>query len=351
MPVCFKLLQRVVDGFGILMLLSAIAVIGHAQSTEISSPSPVISNDVVGTIPVRDLGDARLTDHYYAFTGTPGDVLITITSKNLNGDVDVFTAGSLRPLLKFALYAESSSPATKGIYLRRREDLILRIEARSPNDDEGSYQIRFGGSFEAMPQSLIADSANPTAAESARIVKKGRRVSSVGARINEPNPPETVATAPPAEPSATPEETAKANPTLAATEEPVVARPKPVRRGRARVPAARRSPPQPAKTTEPTDADSKAKENADEATATETPARPARSGRRGARETAAAPDEAEAQTGPRLILEMVDGTRIERYMSSVRRVTVENNQIVVVRRDGRIERTRMGEVLKMTIEP
>ena len=38
-------------------------------------------------------------------------------------------------------------------------------------------------------------------------------------------------------------------------------------------------------------------------------------------------------------------------MSTIKRVTVENNQIVVVKRDGRIERTRMSEVLRMAIEP
>ena len=66
----------------------------------------------MGSIAARDLGDSRLTDHFYAFTGTPGDVLITVKSNNLNGDVDLFTASSLRPLMKFTLYAENSSPAT-----------------------------------------------------------------------------------------------------------------------------------------------------------------------------------------------------------------------------------------------
>ena len=64
-------------------------------------------------------------------------------SQNLNGDIDVFTAGTLRPLLKLTLYAEIASPVTKGIYLRKREDLILRVEARSPNDDEGTYRLTF----------------------------------------------------------------------------------------------------------------------------------------------------------------------------------------------------------------
>ena len=130
----------------LLWLLAGTAVC--AQSIDVTSPSPVRTNEVVGRIAARDLGDARLTDYFYAFTGTPGDVLITIQSTNLNGDVDVFTAGSLRPLLKFVLYAESASPITKSIYLRRREKLILRVEARSPNDDEGVYQLGCDGTYE-----------------------------------------------------------------------------------------------------------------------------------------------------------------------------------------------------------
>jgi len=46
-----------------------------------------------------------------------------------------------------------------------------------------------------------------------------------------------------------------------------------------------------------------------------------------------------------------DGETVERDMSTVRRVTVENNQVVVVTRDGRTTRTPMSNVLRMSIEP
>src|SRR6476659_785773 len=94
----------------VFALLLSLAGAVCAQSTDSNLPSPVRSITVTGRIAARDLGDARLTDHYYAFTGTPGDLLITIQSNNLNGDVDVFTAGTLRPLFKLSLYAEISSP-------------------------------------------------------------------------------------------------------------------------------------------------------------------------------------------------------------------------------------------------
>src|SRR5690242_8585275 len=136
--------------FCLLAALLATAASLCAQSLDPNAPAPVRSNTVNGQIAARDIGDARNTDHYYALTGTPGDLLITVQSQNLNGDVDVFTAGTLRPLLKLTLYAESTSPITKSIYLRKREDLILRIEARSPNDDQGTYRLFFGGSFEPI---------------------------------------------------------------------------------------------------------------------------------------------------------------------------------------------------------
>src|SRR5918999_5864537 len=78
--------------FLVVAFLLLIATSSFAQSIDPNAPSPVRSNSVDGRIAARDLGDARQTDHYYAFTGTPGDLLITVQSKNLNGDVDVFTA-------------------------------------------------------------------------------------------------------------------------------------------------------------------------------------------------------------------------------------------------------------------
>src|SRR3979490_2563852 len=132
---------------------SLLAVVGvYAQSADARFPTPVQTSEVEGTIAARDIGDARLTDYFYTFTGVPGDLLITIESRNLNGDLDIFTAGELRPLLKISVYAESTSPVTKNLYFRKRESLILRIEARTPNDDGGTFRIRFSGSFEPITE-------------------------------------------------------------------------------------------------------------------------------------------------------------------------------------------------------
>ena len=328
--------------FCLLAVLLPAALPLCAQSVDPNAPSPVHSNTVTGRIPARDLGDARMTDHFYAFTGTPGDLLITITSQNLNGDVDVFTAGTLRPLLKLTLYAEISSPVTKGIYLRKREDLILRVEARSPNDDEGTYRLFFGGSFEPIAGGPdITENEEPAKTETPG-APRGRRVNSAGARINEPPQPVTeVAAAPTPEPSpeAKPSESPTAVEKTAETAE--TAKPSPA----ARVPR-RKAPPRrvgttaraPRPTTRPP---AESARTTEPARTTETTRPPVETPR----------PEPEPEAGPRLVIETTDGTLINRPMSGVRRVTVENGQVVVVGRDGKIDRILLANVVRMSIAP
>ncbi len=331
----------------------------QAQSADIAVPSPVRTNEVTGTITARDIGDPRLTDHYYAFTGTPGDVLITIDSRNLNGDVDVFTSSGLRPLLKITVYSSNSSPITKSIYLRKREDLILRVEARTPNDDDGTYRLNFGGSFEPITSGQLLAEAQPAGEEptSSAPPRRGRRVSSVGARIDEPPAPE-VAAAPTPEPtpaessptSSTPVET-EVKPADSDEEARVVPPRAPTRVPRGRRGSTRRTRPTPApRVEEPAETTAKVEEPA---------ATPAAAGRRSTKRGGTARRNTEpetsveptAETGPRLIIETNDGTLINRYMSSVRRVTVENGQVVVVGKDGKIERIALTSVLRMSIAP
>jgi hypothetical protein len=363
-----------------LFLLTAANSV-QSQSLDARSPSPVRGNEVVGRISARDLGDARLTDHFYTFTGTPGDLLITIDTRNLNGDIDVFIAGSLRPVLKLAVYAEATSPVTKSIYLRQREEFILRVEARSPNDDDGIYHLRFGGAFEPIigAAETTEEAAGETAAN--QPVRRGKRVSSVGARINEPTPPPEVAAAvaPTPEPTPTVVETPSTEPKLEAPPEAspkparnARSRPTPPRRGRGRGTATAAKPAtevaasksdeensgaEPTTTkpdesaaarknskksrTEPTEV-----EVSDAATSDSSPPSKARSSK-GSESGAAQPEENRSK----LIIEMLDGTRVEHYMSSVRRVTVESGQIIVTRTDGEVERIRLASVIRMSIGP
>ncbi len=353
-------LKRLRFALFVLIFLSVLANTSRGQSLDIAVPTPVRSNEIIGTIGARDLGDARRTDHFYTFAGTPGDVLITVRGNNLNGDVDVFTVAGLRPLLKFTLYAESTTPVTKSIYLRRREELILRVEARTPNDDEGTYQIRLGGSYELIVREGLIASADavPESGTAETPSRAGtRRVTSVGARIPEPpKPPEEIAAAAP-----TPEPTPEPSPVETPASEPTPDRspeaeaPKtPPRSSRSRPTGRRRPPAATTRTETTTPAETATQPKVDEPAKTEPEAASGgrRAGRRGtATRSAEVPAEPEPQTGPRLIIELQDGTRVERYMNTVRRVTVDNNQIVVVSKLGRIERIQMADIVRMSIEP
>ncbi|HKP46341.1 MAG TPA: hypothetical protein VJT50_07055 [Pyrinomonadaceae bacterium] len=310
---------------------------GAAQSTDVATPTPVRGYEISGAIAARDIGDARLTDHFYAFTGTPGDLLITVDSRNMNGDIDVFTAVGLRPLLKFTIYDSSSAPITKSIYLRQRQDLILRVEARTPNDDDAVYHIRFGGGFAPIEGPAIAENetANQPVVSDTKPAKKGRRVSSTGARIEEPAEPE-VAAAPTPEP--------------AAVETPESVTPKPSTRS-----SRNRRPARGSKRTEtaakPTEENPETVAASPETTPVESKPAPRRRGSR--RPTTRKPEvpEPEPNTGPRLVIETNDGTLIDRYMTTVRRVTVENGLVVITGKDGKIDRVLLANVVKMSIAP
>ena len=347
-----------VVGF-LIFALCSLSIGARAQSTDINTPWPVTSNETTGRIDPRDLGDARFTDHYYAFTGTPGDLLVTVEGKNLNGDVDVFTISGLRPLLKFSLYAETATPITKSIFLRRREDLIVRVQARTPNDDPGTYRLRFGGAFEPITSGPLFDAAEAMRAQmatqetAAATPGTGRRVTSAGARIEEP--PAEVAAAPTPEPTpaASPEVApAETTPAETATTTPEVTKPAP-----ARTPRGRRLPGRRTRTRPPATAEQPAvSETAPETTETaEAEAKPAPGPtRRGSRRRPTEPpatQEPEVESGPRLLIETNDGTLIDRYMSSVRRVTVENGRVLVVGKDGKIDRIPLANIVRMVIAP
>jgi len=368
----------------IFLLVVWVGAVG--QSNDARFPTPVSSNEIVDSIAARDIGDSRLTDYFYTFTGLPGDLLITLESKNLNGDLDVFTAGELRPLLKITFYAESGGPSTKNIYLRRRESLILRVEARTPNDDPGTYRIRFTGSFEPISGgALEADSEKPGESNkgSGRTSdRKATRVSSVGARIDEPA--EEVAASP--TPKPTPDSTAqpKAEPVTEKTATKQPPRETTARTGRGRRPASRRTPPKPSTPAETTagntkDSASESAEKPSSETAAENATAPAGStttdksaGEEGEKKTASAkkpepyrrpsvrrtpvrkppPNPApEPENKARLVIEIKDGTRHEFMMSNIRKVTVENGEIVVVANDGVTQRISMSKVARMSIGP
>ena len=349
--------KKIIFASLIFVILWTRAVAG--QSSDQSLPTPVLSNEISAKIVALDVGDPRATRHFYAFAASPGDLLITVDSANLNGDVDVFTAITYRPLTKTTVYASTQSPqVTKGIYLRAHQILILRVEARTPNDDPGTYHIRLAGTFEPFSGGIpVAENTEP--AESSTKAS-ANRLSSVGATI--PRPPAEVTETAEAKPSASPEkagETSSEEASKKETEKPAkpTASPRTTARGprRGARPAPTRKQPAEKKTestakaetdtpkTEPVRTEAPKEENSAPAEKPQVTTAPVEKPK---------PQElSPAPVGARLIIEEKDGTRIERPMSTVRRVVVEGPTIVIVLKTGKIERINMSDVSRMAIEP
>lgn len=335
--------------------------------------------EIAGVVSPLDLGDSRLTRHFYTFGGAQGDVELTVDSNNLEGDIDLFVAAGLRPLVKITLYPGLNSGIARTVYLRRAETLVLRVQARSPNDADGSYRIRLGGSFVpavAASATKPAAGAKSAADEATRGTdNKTRRVSSVGARIAEPKVEVSVDYSRPALPVPTPEAAAPAARPTAARRGAGAARPnartpartRSARRGDARGSAAG-TPATPAPaggegSTTPAASGAETPEAAagagaraaDAARATRTSranrARPTA----GATTAEPAPGAPAAMglelPGTRLVLELREGGQLVREMSDVRRVTIERGFVVVLLKSGRTERQPLSNVLRMSIEP
>lgn len=162
-----------------------------SQSNNQLFPTPVTTNEINGKIKARDLGDSRLTTYYYAFNGEQGDVFINVVTSNFSGDIDVFSNDGAKTLTKIVIYADASENETgRVIYLRKSEKLLLRIEGRTPNDDDATFRIKFAGSFQAITDAKAAEELKlPEIKED---TSSGIRVNSVGTIIEvipKPTPP------------------------------------------------------------------------------------------------------------------------------------------------------------------
>lgn len=182
-----KYLRNLLNSYLLRIILPAIFIcfafsLSYAQSTNQGTPTFVTTNEISGTIRARDIGDSRLTNYFYTFNGNQGDVFINVVTKNLDGDIDIFTLDGLKPLTKITLFSDNSDNETgRIVYLRKFEKLLLRVQGRSPNDDPATFRIKFAGSFQ--PLENIAGSEEPNLPE-INTQKQGEvRVNSVGTII------------------------------------------------------------------------------------------------------------------------------------------------------------------------
>lgn len=363
------------------ILLNAAVIIGFAQSSDQSYPTPVTTSEVAGVIKARDIGDARLTSYFYTFNGDQGDIFVNVVSKNFTGDIDIFIADGLRPLSKIIVYADSTEAETgRVIYLRKPEKLILRIEGRSPNDDPATFKLKFAGSFVAA---VDTGEQQPDLPEVKVENDSGVRVNSVGTIIAvTPKPkrtPKPVGTAA-AKPVKTTEPEKRSDEDVSEKKDEVVEKkdsgsdtasekvkteprsePKRVEvvvsenipEGKTDVPA----PKQPLSTRTGSRRRPVTKKVAT-GTVTETPgategSKPPTTSATAARTRRirpATPKEPNPLENIHLVIVFKDGRTIEKPMSEVLRFSVDNGILTVISKNGTIGRYPIGEVLKTTIE-
>jgi hypothetical protein len=347
-----------------------------AQSTTQSYPTAITSNEISGRIAARDIGDARLTNYFYIFGGGQGDVFINVQTANFNGDVDVFTAGNLKPLTKITIYADDTTSETgRVVYLRQPTKLILRIEGRSPNDEAATFRIKFAGSFEPAQ----AATAENSASEMPEVKSENQtdvRVNSVGTILEvKPKP-----LPPPKETIAKRDVKPKRKKSVGVPENSKDTKEKEV--------AAVESQPSKADVKENTTEERKTEERKEETvvrkteTEAEEKAAPTTNAENPAEETEKKPigktrkttaknssennagTTAKARLGNKtkkakepnplenvhLVILFKDGTRIERAMSEVVKVGVDKGILTVIAKDGSIGRYSILDVAKMTIE-
>lgn len=362
MKVCLK------KGLAVLLLGGAFAVQLFAQSSNQSNPTPVTTNEIAGAIKSRDVGDARLTTYYYTFEGDQGDLFVNVLTRNFTGDVDVYAATGLRPLTKIVVYADIAENETgRVIYLRKPEKIILRVQGRSPGDDDASFRIKFAGSFVASKEQALPEPEMPKANVD---TTSGITVNSVGTIIAvrpkpTPTPAEVEVAKSEPQTETIPTEAEKIDekpadddapktdvPKVVVTEGVVPENPAakaPVARRNARRSRTRRaSPPksvveETAKPeTEPASAEPKPEEPK-----TETRKPPARTRR--TRPAKVDPVE-EAMANVRLVISFKDGSTIERPMNEVYKFGVERGTLTVISKDGRVGKYSMIEISKVTIE-
>jgi hypothetical protein len=361
----------------LFFLVLGVGILGASifgQSSDQTFPTPVRTNEISGTIKARDVGDSRLTTYFYTFEGEQGDLFVNVQTRNFSGDIDVYVASGLRPLTKMVMYPETSETETgRVIYLRKPERLVLRIEGRTPGDDDAFFKIKFAGSFAA---SKLDDSQAPEMPKVNAESNNGIRVNSVGTIIEvvpkpRPTPKETIAAADeplkaekekPAEDEAkkSADDTVKEETTRKTEDEsraekrskpeviitdPVVVETKketpkaPPRAGRR---TRRTTPPKKDPAKEVT-ADTEPKPPEVEKVGAKPPARTRRT-------KAAVEPEPDPMENIRLVIYFKDGSTIERPMTEVFKFSVERATLTVISKDGSIGRYKMVEVTRVSIE-
>lgn len=321
-----------------------------AQSTNQSFPTAVTSNEISGTIKARDIGDARLTSYFYVFNGNQGDIFINVVTKNLDGDIDVFTADGLRPLTKIRVYSDNPEGETgRVIYLRQPQKLILRIEGKTPTDEPATFRIKFAGSFQAIAGTPETDEKDP---EVAGREDSDVRVNSVGTIIEvKPKPKPTP------KPSTAKVESEDSKKTDEQREPETVGsrtdkKEEPETDKEDKKPEVVITENLPDKKDEKRDEKVAEKEPPANDPATENRVKPKkpRTTTRTEKKSEVAPVSPSELGNIRLVVDFKDGRKIERPMSEILKFGVDKGILTIIAKDGSIGRYSILDIAKITVE-
>ena len=354
-------LAAIIYLIGIVLLAGARST--FAQSTDQMFPTPVRTSEILSSIKARAIGDPRVTTYYYTFEGQQGDVFINVQSKNFTGDIDVYVIPSQQPLTKIVIYGDQVDAETgRVVYLRKPERLLLRIQGRSPGDEDASVSIKFAGSFLA---SKLDDTVNPAVPKVESLADSNVRVNSVGTivavkpkvaptpdaeRLGEIPEPHEARQAVATQPEPRDEQKVEAEQpksvevvvTDSVVEEKKEEAPKPA--ATPRNSNRRRAATTTAKAASPTEnAEDKIDKGGKPA-----PARPPTNRRSASDDNDSA--KVDPMAGINLVIYFKDGSRLDRPMTEVQRFSVERAVLTVISKNGTIGRYNMIEVSRVSIE-
>lgn len=352
------------------MFVIAASGLAAAQSTDQLFPTPVRSSEIVSTIKARDIGDSRQTTYYYTFEGEQGDVFINVQSRNFSGDIDVFVVPTQTPLTKIVIYADQAETETgRVVYLRKPERLLLRVQGRTPGDEEASIRIKFAGSFAV---SKLEDVGTPEVPRTESSAETDVRVNSVGTILEViPKVKQTPVVV--AEKTERSEDTVvddrKSEASESKSDESVVATTEPEKKievvvtdpvvAEAKKPPVRRRPTSNRRTTVGQNTPAKAEpEKTESEPEKPAPAATRRTTTAASRRNRTATDQPKREEQPkvdpmaniRLVIYFKDGSMIDRPMPEVQRFSVERAILTVIHKNGTIGRYNMVDVLRVAIE-
>lgn len=314
-----------------LFVAAVLCPAASAQSSDQLFPTPLLTNEITGTIAPRRVGDNRLTRYFYTFNSSQGDLFVNVVTQNFNGDIDIFIADSMQAVGKIVVYADTSRNETgRLLYFRKPERLLLRIEGRTPNDESAVFRIKFGGSFLASTDSG-KDAVEAPTFQRTTPTQAGEKSIEKAAGNTVRNAVRSV-----------PEAASKAEVSVGDSDKPQASRPI-----RGRTPPKRQASEPPAKETARPAAETSSAKDRPAAKSPSTNSGPGPAVLFGSKRADPAPD---PLSGVIMRIELRDGKVVENRMSDVLSFGFDKGQLSVRLKDGKVFRYALLDVAKFSIE-